>query len=318
MRNLLALLVLARAAFGQQSCVLEGRVVDRTTGQPIAKVQLFAISEQVGPAIRTKTNEHGMFCFAQMAAGSYGLLARRTGYLDAAYQGSRFFGTYPSLKIGPDSRISPVTLEMVPRSILAGRVVDSDGDPIAGAEVRASGPDGDEVVWRNPGNIAHTDVNGVFRFYDLDPGTYHLTAVPPIEARYWAGYRDGHGQPLQQREIETYYPNSPSADGAAPIVLKAGREITGIAITMLTVRLRHLSGKVVGLPIGKYLLADIRSPSGAGETRAIQLREDGTFYQDGLLPGLYTLRVTGAENRIVDLSAHDVDGLLIEPPKTSK
>jgi hypothetical protein len=318
MKYSFVLLVFARAAFGQPLCALEGRVVDQTTDRPVARVHMFAIREGLGPAIRTNTNERGVFCFARLDGGSYRLLAQRGDYMDAVYQGSRFPGSYPTLKIDLGSRPSPVTLKMVPRSILAGSVVDTDRDPIAGVEVRANGPDGGAPVWRDPGNIAHTDIHGRFRFYDLDPGTYRLVAVPAHEPRSWAGYRDGHGQPLQEREIETYYSDSPNATGAAPIVLKAGHEINGITIKMQTVGLRHLSGRVVGLPVGTYLLADITSPSGAVEGRAIQVREDGTFRQDGLLPGLYTLRMTGAKDRVVDLAARDVDGLLIEPLKTGK
>jgi len=318
MNYLLALLVIARAAFGQQPCTLDGRVIDQTTGRPVAKVHLFVMPERLGPAIRTNTNEQGVFCFARLDAGSYRLLAQRGGYLDAAYPGTRLPGSYVTFKIDPSNHAAPLTLKMVQRSILPGRVVDADGDPIAGAEVDAIGPDGEPAMRRMPGNIAATDTRGVFRFYDLDPGTYRLLAVPRLEARSLVGYRDSHGQPLPQRAVDTYYPNSPSGEGAAPIVLTPGHEITGIDITVQSVGLRHVSGRVVGMPFGKYLLADLKRPSGGVEGRAIQLREDGTFYQDGLLPGLYTFRLSGAADRTVDLTVRDVDGLVIEPLKTDK
>src|ERR1700688_5063371 len=98
MKHPLALLILARAALAQSSCALEGSVADQNTGRPLAKVHLFAIQDVLGPAIRTNTNEQGVFCFERLQAGSYTVLARRTGYLDAVYQGSRFFGSSPRLK----------------------------------------------------------------------------------------------------------------------------------------------------------------------------------------------------------------------------
>jgi hypothetical protein len=296
---------------------VEGRVVDQSTGRPIPKVHLFATREGRKPAIRTTANEQGIFCFARLDPGSYSLFAQRTGYLDTVYQGSRFFGIYPMLRITSNARPSPVTIEMTPRCILAGRVVDADGDPVADAEVRADGADGGGNEWRNPGNITRTDENGAFRFYDLDPGTYRLIAIPALDPSLGAGYRDGPGGPLQEHEIETFYPNSPTAENSAPIVLKAGREISGIAITLRKAGLRHLTGRIVGVPGGKYLMAELRRASGYVEGRAIQVHEDGTFSQDGLTPGEYTLRIAGVE-RTVDLITRDVDGLVIEPRPSGK
>jgi hypothetical protein len=306
------------AAIGQERCVLEGRVVDDTTGQPLAKVHLFATQERLVPAIRTTTNEHGRFCLARLDPGSYNLFAQLSGYLDAVYQGSRHPGSYPMLKIAADSRLSPITVEMARRSILAGRVVDADRDPIAGAEVRAfeqTAPN----QWRSPGNITTTDVHGAFRFYDLDPGTYSVSAAPPRDI-FMIGYRDGFGRPLQEREMETFYPNSANAAGGTRIVLEPGREITDFVITMQRVRLRHLSGKVIGAPEVKSLFADV-SVSGGHTILSIQVHEDGLFYQDGLLPGVYTLRpanLGGKVEQVVDLTTRDVDGIQIEPLKTLK
>jgi hypothetical protein len=279
----------------------------------MAKVHVFVTLETLSPAIRTSTDDHGLFCFAQLDAGNYGLVAQRTGYLDAVYQGSRFLGTYPQLRVRAGSHLGPVTVKMTARPILAGKVVDRDGDPIANVEVRARGPEGEEIVWRSPGNITHTDVRGSFRFYDLDPGTYRLIAVPPPGVRFSGRDRDSHGEPLSVGQVETYYPDSRSAEGAAPIVLKAGRENTSIVITMQDVKLRHISGRVPGGRAGFYLLAEIRKASGGSEVPAIAVGGDGTFRRDGLLPGRYTLRLVGYADRVVDLSAGDVDGIVMEP-----
>jgi hypothetical protein len=220
---------------------------------------------------------------------------------------------YSMLSVGSDSGQFPMTIELTPRSILTGRVLDADGDPIAGAEVDASGPDG-----RYPGTIAHTDDHGAFRFYDLGAGTYHLMAIPGLDTHIWAGFRDGHGQPIGEREIETYYPNSSDIKGAAAIVLKAGHEINDVVITMQRVGLRHVSGRIVGFAGGQYLLAEFRWPSGTVEASPIQVREDGTFYQGGLLPGKYTLSMAYVVQTTVDLTTQDVDGLLIDSLKTGK
>jgi hypothetical protein len=301
MKPALVLLSFATLAAAQTPCALEGRVVDQKTGRPIASAHLFAIG-QSSAAIRTSSNEEGRFCFPRLDAGSHHVVAQRTGYLEAVYQGSRHPGIYPTIEIKPEGRMPPLTIKMEPRPILVGIVVDADGGRVAHAEVRAlrHGNRGEY------GSTVYTDGRGTFRFYDLAPGNYHLTASPPVDFVY-ADYRNGAGGPPQERIVETPYQSA--------IALEAGREITGVVITMQKVRLRRLSGRVVGVAGAKYLMADFRFPSGGSEGRNIEIRADGTFYMDGLLPGRCTLRLAGAEDKVVDLTNGDADDVLIGPRK---
>ncbi len=179
MKLALAWLCLGSLAAGQTPCALEGRVVDETTGQPVARAHLFAIRDAIVTAIRTSTNEQGRFCFARLDAGSYSVVAQRTGYLEAVYRGTPHPDIDSTIEIKPESRVAPVTIQMVPRPILAGTVVDPDGEPLAHAQVHASSAQ--PAAWPRSGNYVYTDSRGAFRFYDLDPGNYHLTAAPPFD-----------------------------------------------------------------------------------------------------------------------------------------
>jgi len=59
-------------------------------------------------------------------------------------------------------------------------------------------------------------VHGHFRFYDLDPGTYHLIASPQVGASIFSGmYLGNNGEPLSSRQIETYYPAALTTAGQA-------------------------------------------------------------------------------------------------------
>jgi protocatechuate 3,4-dioxygenase beta subunit len=304
MKLALALICLGSLANGHTHCALEGRVVDQKTGQPLARTHLFAIGQALA-AIRASTNEDGRFCFPRLDSGSYHVVAQRAGYLEAVYQGSRHPGIYSAIEMKPESRLAPVTIEMVPRAIMVGKVVDADGSAVARAQVRASSarPAGLE----GSGNTVYTDGAGGFRFYDLDPGNYRLTALPPMDFASWGNYRDGTGGSLQERIVETPFP--------AAIVLEAGREIKDVVITMQRVRLRHLSGRVVGIAGAKNLIAEIRFSSGGSEGRNIEIHADGTFYLDSMLPGRYVLHLAGAEDKVVDLTNGDGDGILIAPQK---
>ncbi|MGB7761042.1 MAG: carboxypeptidase-like regulatory domain-containing protein [Bryobacteraceae bacterium] len=316
MRSALAFLFFASAAVGQGPCAIKGRVVDKTTGRPLANVRLFAVRDRELPAIRTTTNQHGAFCFVHLDPGSYNVLAQRTGYLDEPYAGSRDFGTaFPLLVMDRDGWDWPVTLKMTPRPILAGRVVDADGDPVAGAEVRSLRrvPD-DHTFTEGENQTVRTDVHGAFRFYDLNPGKYYLTATPNLFESSRAEYL----QTVRERGVETYYPNSLNPKDAAPIVLKAGGEVTGITIKMQIVGLHYVSGKFIGFRPSRNLIARLELHSGALEYADVQVRNDGTFYlTKGLLPEKYTIQLAGVTT-VVDLTAGDVEGLLIEPLKPRK
>ncbi len=97
-------------------------------------------------------------------------------------------------------------------------------------------------------------------------------------------------------------------------MLEPGREITGVVIRMQRVRLRHLSGKVVGIAGATHLMVESKSPSGGTKGRNTEIQTDGTFHVNGLLPGKCVIHVAG-EDRVVDLTNGDVDGVLIEPRK---
>jgi hypothetical protein len=300
MKLILAWLCLGSLATGQIRCALEGRIVDQKTGQPVSRAYLFAIRDATVTAIRTSTDEQGRFCFARLDAGSYYVVAQRTGYLEAVYRGTPHPEIDATIEIKPESRVAPVTIEMVPRPILVGTVVDADGEPLAHAEVRASSAQ--PAAWPRPGNTIYTDSRGAFRLYDLDPGNYHLTAAPPMDFTYWGDHLATGSLP-QEHIVETPYPSA--------IVLEAGHEITDVVIRMQRVRLRRLSGKVVGIAGATHLMVESKSPSGGTEWRNTQIQTDGTFHVGRLLPGRCVIHVAD-EDRVVDLTNGDADGVLVE------
>ncbi|MGA3205728.1 MAG: carboxypeptidase-like regulatory domain-containing protein [Bryobacteraceae bacterium] len=313
MRLLLVLLAIVPGALAQ--CALAGRVIDRASRAPIPKVRIYAATG-LAPAILTRTDENGAFCFEKLDSGAYSLIAQRSGYRDVAYASSRSMSG--SIDVAQGATLDAFIIEMTARPILAGRVVDAGGDPVVGAKVRAVYASGAATMGRDPGNITLTDVHGRFRFYDLDPSTYHLIASPPVASSLFSGtYLGSNGEPLLSRQIETYYPAALQDAEAAAIELKAGSEVTGITITMLTTTVRHVSGRVIGTFRG-YMMLDVKLSDGGSEGSAIQVDKDGTFRRDGLRPAKYTLRLPGGGVRVVDLTNGDVEDLIVEVGKPER
>src|SRR5580658_696164 len=185
MRSPLFLLVAVRIAAqsaAQPACALQGTVMDAVSGKPLAGVKLFAheisVESETAANLR-KTDAQGHFCFERLAPGRYRAIAQRAGYLDQLY------GALPGgrqgieLAVKADAKLPPANIKLTPRPVLTGMVLHADAQPAPGSEVTVwqrvytrDGPGEDSVESGN------ADDRGIFRFADLAPGTYYLSAQP--------------------------------------------------------------------------------------------------------------------------------------------
>lgn len=134
-------------------------VVRDLRGQPIADAWVASGTARPGhPAYYTTTDADGQYAL-WVAPGTVTVTAQAAGHV-------------PGSASGP-SEGHAFTLHLAPASLLRGRVLGFDRDPIDGAWVRAN-PDGDAVK---------TDPAGNFLFDDLPPGVYH----PRVETEDGAG-----------------------------------------------------------------------------------------------------------------------------------
>lgn len=143
---------------------IEGRIVD-VTGGPIDQATVALVDTHdvdwssawgARPPARVRTDEHGAF-HAWVARGSVQLFAYAAGYASA--------------QVTTHAPGPTVTLALAPESAIVGVVVDSEGSPVAGAQVGLDGWDPRGVV------PVHTDSGGAFRLTGLPPGRYRLVAT---------------------------------------------------------------------------------------------------------------------------------------------
>ena len=94
------------------------------------------------------------------------------------------------------SSLPDVTVQMTPQGSITGKVVDEDGKPIAGAQVRA-------LIQKQKAQLATAtaDASGNFKLPKLAPGDYYVLADPPEKA--------------QGDFVRTIYPHSLNFDDAA-------------------------------------------------------------------------------------------------------
>ncbi len=177
----------------------------------------------------------------------------------------------------------------LPQSFIAGRVLDSAGQPAVGISVSAGveGGGGDEpqgllgLILRNGVNRARTDEQGNFKLTRLPEGTYRVTASGRDS-------RDSRGSSQKYGEART-----------APLSIDGRTPIDNVQITLpLAGKVRGMvrdgnGAPVAGADIGYALDGERKRRNDLMDMFGVQRRPsksgaDGTFVVEGLTPGTYT------------------------------
>jgi protocatechuate 3,4-dioxygenase beta subunit len=284
----LSLVLLASVCFAQsgaEKAALTGSVSSAATGAPLKKasVWLEEFSPERGvngarsvslPA--TTTDAEGRFTLSGIEPGSYLLLAQRVGYLDQGFGAPvpQIVGPPLVLKAGETRR--GVKLELTPQSLLFGKVMDEDGDPVPGAQVqvlRASFAGGRRHLVEAGAGTAQDD--GSFVIGNLTPGRYFLSA----------NLRFMDSPAGRERPTPTYFPSSTTESSASPIDVVAGAEVRDLAIRLRKARVYSIRGRALtpdGHPAQVALLLD--------DARSVSTGSDGRFEFEAVLPGAHEIR----------------------------
>jgi len=246
------------------------------------------------------TDNEGRFVFEEVPPGSYTLIAEKSGFVTTRYGARSTWspGTQLNLRVGME--LKNLAIKMTPQGVIAGKVLDQDGDPVATVQVqvmRYAYARGRKQL--QPNGAVITNDLGEYRIGNLAPGRYYISASDRRTASI-AQDRAGRPSSGQEANITTYYPNGTDASNAAPVDIAAGGEMRGLDIRLLRAKVYTVRGKAAaasGLP-GMVLVAFVRNEdglpgplNGGGIT---QLRPDGTFEFRNILPGTYVLQVLQA------------------------
>jgi uncharacterized GH25 family protein len=247
---------------------LQGLVVD-AQGDPIAGAEVRAKAAQQEPLSILRTRDAGPADAVTAADGSFLLADRSPG------ESITLTVTHPSY--GPGSlpgvvvpAAAPVRIVLQPAGQVAGRAVDADGKPVAGATVLLSeeetmsfgGPTA--IVGSSRLHRGTTDDEGGFSFDGVSPGVFRLSARAP---RY------------QETELTN-------------LELKAGQDLTHLEIVLkagATVEGRVLSPDG---PMPDAEVAVVQSSTGDfGSYWPLRATTDGDgqYRIDGIPPGKNTL-----------------------------
>jgi hypothetical protein len=149
-----------------------GVVVDAASGKPVSDVEVVFADGQ--SEATTQSDLAGRYSI-DVRPGHYRPFVRADGLISVGHPPRERLPGRPRtdqiaasrLEVAPDlavySNLSGADLEVVRAGVIAGRVFDRDGHPIAGALVRASPTDGAELRPVLGTDVAETDLDGTFK-----------------------------------------------------------------------------------------------------------------------------------------------------------
>jgi hypothetical protein len=315
----LQLLLWGQAPVGQGSAVqlqensIEGRVVNAVTGEPVGKATVSVLSSpaanfRVGAATFASTDAAGRFLVRGLAAGRYALTASKPGFVHAPGSGIE------STSLAGGQQVTGVVLRLTPGGVLTGRIVDEDGDPVVRASVKLSR---DTVVTGKRRvqqvSVENTNDLGEYRFFEITPGRYYVSASAQVRGRPAAGADQDYGL--------TYYPGVVAQASAQGIDVRAGDRTEGVNFALRKTRMVRVSGLVSRAQEGSNVQLGI-SPRGTTAappiSNTLANRENGAFTFSGVTPGSYTVTATELQSGTyrsmgvqIEVGAADVENLNI-------
>jgi hypothetical protein len=277
---------------------ITGRVVSADTGNPIRRAQIRVNAPDVRTSRVATTDNQGRYEIAELPAARYRLQISKAGYVTLEYGQARPFEAGKPLDLSDGQVLEKIDFSLPRGSVIAGRVTDEFGDPIADAQVQAmryqftSGQR--QLV--NAGRIATSDDIGQFRIFGLMPGEYIVRASVRDNGAMAAAVmaaEEPSGYPT------TYYPGTTDVGQAQPVNVALGQEFNSVMFSLVPTRLARVSGNVLsasGKPVsGAVVLVRPANGGGAGGPFNIgggnQVSADGSFTLNNVAPGDYTLDV---------------------------
>jgi hypothetical protein len=216
---LVLFLALAAQLPEPSSAIVAGRVVDATTGRPIAGVVVTPAGSAVitspgasGPGTAL-TNAEGHFVLRGLAKGSLVLTATKSGYVNATHGQRRPGGSAQPIPLEAGERKTGLEVRMWKFGAITGTIVDEAGDPVVGTRVTVLQKTFIASRRRfklGPGGV--TDDRGMYRIAGLTPGDY-LVMVPSTQTT------------VPSDVMESFFGGTPITDARR---IELSRELNGI------------------------------------------------------------------------------------------
>jgi Carboxypeptidase regulatory-like domain len=197
------------------------------------------------------------------------------------------------LTLAPRQRLTGITIALEPSAVVHGRVLDEQGEPMAGCSVQAL-PHSGKASNRPVSQSAQTDDRGEYRIYDLPPREYDILGSCMIAAIRASAVADKEGKEHKML-VPTYYPNAINREEALPLKLRGADELSA-DITIMKTKTVHVRGVVVGnVPRGVVMTAQLMPRGDAPIYTPATVVQNAEFDFRDVVPGSYTVQVSAQD-----------------------
>jgi hypothetical protein len=285
-----------------EECGISGMVVKLAGSEPVktATVQLQSLQD-LAHTISVVTDVGGRFELQGIDAGRYRMKVSRAGFVTQEYGQKTPNDPGAEIRLAPGQNLRDLLFRLIPSGVIAGRVLDDEGEPLPWAQVSAL-----REIYSNgkrklsPEVLVPTNDLGEYRLFGLKPGRYFVSAKykPGLHIVGRGEVQEDAGEDSRPEFMPIYYPSSPDPARASTITLKAGEEIPAVEILFRPVTTFRVRGRVYNMVAGRrsntgvILQLEQRNSnvaSGSPDHQSIVENPDGSFEIAGVLPGSYTL-----------------------------
>jgi protocatechuate 3,4-dioxygenase beta subunit len=266
-----------------------------------AQIRVSATEQRINRGVNTDAD--GRYELTELPAGRYNIFVTRNGYVPLQFGQRRPFETGRPLDLADGQDAEKIDFALPRGAVIAGRVTDELGEPLAGVRMSAMRyqylPNGQRRL--TPigggglfGGIATNDL-GEFRLYSLMPGTYVVSAMPaesggmmmttPGGPAAQGAQQDGHGL--------TYFPGTTNEDEAQAITVGLS-DVANASFAMVPQRTTQVSGIVrdsQGKPLSTSLSLRTQSGNGMSMRMLTSSGSDGRFSVGNIPPGEHYIEV---------------------------
>jgi hypothetical protein len=291
-----------------------GTVTSAADDAPVPRARVIAVAEPSGDPHVAIAGADGKYIIQDLRAGRYTVSVVRTGY---ATQSSPAAAPVV-VTAGQASRFD---VALVAGRSIAGRILDEDGTPFAGAVVEALAPRveaGAETLVSVAST--QTDDRGAFRLFGLPPGQYYVSAADPA-------FRSVATPSGVQRYAPTYYPGVAFPDRAKAIGVTGSEAVPQVEFRLSLVPPARVAGRLAAEGGRPLLNGAIVMTAGDGAGVPVSppadpsLLPDGRFNFGQVAPGRYQIRARGQTEAsgvplfgtyAVEVLGRDVDDIRID------
>jgi protocatechuate 3,4-dioxygenase beta subunit len=289
-------------------CAVSGQVVTAAEGAPLKSSRVALIQQDTSShssVFAATTDSEGRFEIKKITPGRYGVFASHAGYLTQQYQARGVSGG-ALLNLTPGQEVRQAFFRLVRAAVVAGRVVDESGEPVAklavvamrklSAEEKEDWGSEAKKIQLIGSSATRTDDRGEYRIFGLKPGEYYVKAGESDEFSFFPMDDNNISETVRRnlgsQYAAVFYPGVVQLDQAQSLQLGPGEEVEA-DFTMRNVRTVEVAGRVLA-PDGKpatQAYVNLNSPEIGGGVDEFNAGTGakGEFSIKSVPPGSYVL-----------------------------